>query len=146
MYYKMIIYINSFDFNKISFEDLNINKFYSENLFITQNGLYKKYKQHYYKINNETNHYKNVNIEHIKLLVQEKEDTIIKNKPLTYIPFNHYLINRKTYITMIDDNINFVKEIDNDIISSYYFVVNNNSNLQNIIEIIGLYLNNIINI
>ena len=47
---------------------------------------------------------------------------------------------------MIDDNINFVKEIDNDIVSSYYFIIHNNSDLNNIIETIGLYLNNIINI
>ena len=146
MYYKMIIYINSFDYNKICFEDLNINKFYNENLFITQNGIYKRYKQHYYKLNNENNYYKKENIGHIELLIQNNEDTIIKNNPMTYIPFNHHLINRKTYTTMIDDNIEFVKEIDNNVISSYYFIVNNNNDLNNIIEVIGLYLNNIMNI
>ena len=49
----MLVFINSFDYNKICFEDLPINKFYCENLFITQNGIYKKYKQHYYKLDNE---------------------------------------------------------------------------------------------
>ena len=142
----MRIYINSFDYNKICFEDLNINKFYNENLFITQNGIYKKYKQHYYKINNEINNYEKKNVKHVELILQKNEDSIIKNEPMTYIPYNHFLISRKTYNTMIDDNINFVKEIDNDIVSSYYFIIHNNSDLNNIIETIGLYLNNIINI
>ena len=142
----MLIYINSFDYNKINFEDLNINKFYKENLFITQNGIYKQYKQHYYKINNEINSYKKVKIEHVEILTQKDEDVIIKNEPMTYIPYNHFLISRKTYTTMVDDNINFIKEIDNDVVSSYYFIVNNNSDLHDIIQTIGLYLNNIITI
>jgi len=140
----MLLFINSFDYNKICFEDLMINKFFCENLFITQNGIYKKYKQHYYKLNNEKHTYNEEKIDHIELLVQNNENTIIKSEPLTYIPYNHYLIHRKTMTTVIDDNIEFVKEIDNDIIDNYYFIVNNNSDLRNIIEKIGLYLNNII--
>ena len=48
--------------------------------------------------------------------------------------------------TIISDNIEFIKEIDNDIINNYYFIVNNNTDLRNIIETIGLYLNNIMKI
>lgn len=140
----MLLFINSFDYNKICFEDLTINKFFCENLFITQDGMYKKYKQHYYKLNNENHVYTKEHVEHVELLVQSNENTIIKSKPLTYIPYNHYLIHRKTMTTAIDDNIEFVKEIDNDIIDNYYFIVNNNSDMRNVIEKIGLYLNNII--
>ena len=142
----MLVFINSFDYSKICFEDLPINKFYCENLFITQNGIYKKYKQHYYKLNNEEHVYKKEKIDHVEVLTQSHENTIIKNHPLSYIPYNNYLIRRKTMTTMIDDNIEFVKEIDNDIINNYYFIINNNTDLRNIIETIGLYLNNIMKI
>ena len=140
----MLLFINSFDYNKICFEDLMINKFFCENLFITQDGIYKKYKQHYYKLNNENHTYNKESIDNIELLVQNSESVIIKNHPLTYIPYNHYLIHRKTMTTVVNDNIEFVKEIDNDIIDTYYFIVNNDSDLRSIIEKIGLYLNNII--
>lgn len=141
----MLVFINSFDYNKIYFEDLMINKVFSENLFITQDGIYKKYKQHYYKLNNEKHTYNKEKIDHIELIVQNNENKIIKSEPLTYIPYDHYLIHRKTMTTLIDNNIEFVKEIDNDSIDSYYFIVNNTSDLRDVIEKIGLYLNNIIN-
>ena len=142
----MLVFINSFDYNKICFEDLPINKFYCENLFITQNGIYKKYKQHYYKLNNEEHVCKKEKVDHVEILTQSHENAIIKNHPLSYIPYNNYLIRRKTMTSMIDDNIEFVKEIDNDIINNYYFIINNNTDLRNVIESIGLYLNNIIKI
>ena len=71
----MLLFINSFDYNKICFEDLTINKFFCENLFITQNGMYKKYKQHYYKLDNEEHSYNKENVDHIELLIQNNNFT-----------------------------------------------------------------------
>ena len=44
---------------------------------------------------------------------------------ITNIPFKHYCVNRKKMITNIDENITFIKEIDNDIYDTKYFNVDN---------------------
>ena len=137
----MILYINSFNYDRISFEDLDVYNYENEIIFITNNGIYKKYKHHYYKLNNETIENKLDNVLNVNVILQEKPYEIMKENPLTFIDYEHYLINRKTLSVIIDDNIEFKKEIDNDIIETYYFVLKDNADLKVSIEKIGLFLN-----
>ncbi len=137
----MILYINSFNYDRISFEDLDVYNYENEIIFITNNGIYKKYKQHFYKLNNETINSKEQKTLGVNIVLQEKPYEIIKENPLTYIDYEHYLINRKILSVIIDDSIEFKKEIDNDVILSYYFVLKDDINIETAIEKIGLFLN-----
>ena len=141
----MHLYINSFDFTKISVEDQQNIEFNVETLFFTFNGIYQKYKEHYYKLNYESTEYEEKTVSGVNLLIQKDDTKIIKSKPLTFIPFQHYCVERKTYKVKVDENIDLVKVIDNDVYVSYFFIVNDQLNdFEDIILKIGLYLKNII--
>lgn len=105
-------------------EDESEYKIEYETLFYTANGIYKKYKKHFYKL--KINH----DVKYIKhnnkvFFIQQDSHVIDKNTLITNIPFKHYCVNRKIMITNIDENITFVKEIDNDIYDTKYFIVEN---------------------
>ena len=138
----MHLYINTFNYNKICFEDLDIMEYYIENIFFTYNGIYKKYKEHYYKLNYEENQYSNHEHNNILFLVQQEDTNIIKSNPLTNIPFDHYMVTRKTMKVRINDYIVMVKELDNDFYEIYYFIVDNNNDYETILYDIGLFLAN----
>ena len=141
----MYLYINSFDFSKISVEDLDDIEYKIENLFFTHNGIYSKYKEHYYKLNYENNEYTHTKVSDVDILTQKYDTKIIKSSPLTYIPYQHYCVQRKTFKTRVNENIEIVKSIDNDAYVSHYFIINENLNdLEDIILQIGLFLKNII--
>lgn len=83
-------------------------------------GIYKKYKHHYYQvnINNDNKIYKYNNNEY---LVQENDNIMDKSKIITNIPYNHYIVKRKTMKTYINDNICWIHEVDNDVFTRDYF-------------------------
>ena len=138
----MYLFINTFNYNKLCFEDLDIMEYYIENIFFTYDGIYKKYKEHYYKLNYEDNQYFCHNLNNINFLVQQDDTNIIKSNPLTNIPFEHHMVTRKTMKVRINDYIIMVKELDNDIYETYYFIVDNNNDYETILYDIGLFLAN----
>lgn len=140
----MHIYINSFDFNRIEFEDLDIHDVDYEDLFVTKNGIYKLYKQHFYKLNYEENDFYVEQAHNMDVFVQKHDTKIIKEKPLTSFPLQCHIINRIKYKVMINDNINIVKLVDNNITDTYYFELMNEIPIHEAIEQIGLFLHEII--
>ena len=138
----MHLYINTFNYNKLCFEDLDVMEYYIENIFFTYDGIYKKYKEHYYKLNYENNTYSNHKLNNINFLVQQEDTNIIKSNPLTNIPFDHHMVTRKTMKVRINDYIVMVKELDNDAYENYYFIIDNNNDYETILYDIGLFLAN----
>ena len=96
---------------------------YDEYIY-TNDGLFKKYKKHFYKMDicDEIEEY-TMNID--EFFVQKQEDKLNKNKIITTIPYKHYYVKRKTLTTLIDDDLSFVKEVDNDVFETHYFVTDN---------------------
>ena len=143
----MYIFTNAIDFSKISFEDIDDLKYERETIFCTFEGVFKKYKEHYYKLNYEENEFFDMTIENINILVQKNDTNIIKSNPLTSLPFDHYCIDRKTYMKDIDEYIKFVQEIDNDVFVSNYFIVSDTlTDYSDILLRIGVFLKNIMHV
>jgi len=96
---------------------------YDEYIY-TNDGLFKKYKKHFYQMDicEEIEEYTMNNDE---FFVQKQEDKLNKNKIITTIPYKHYYVKRKTMTTLIDDDLTFVKEVDNDVFETHYFVTDN---------------------
>lgn len=136
----MHIYINSFDFDRIVFEDLDIHDVKQEDLFVTKNGIYKLYKQHFYKLNYEDNEYCTEDEHNMEIFVQKEDTKIIKENPLTCLPLQCFMVNRIQYHVIINENINMIKAIDNGIIENHYFELLNDIPIKDAIEQIGLYL------
>ena len=143
----MYIYTNAFDFSKISFADIDEINYERESIFYTFDGVYKKYKEHYYKVNYENNEYFEENVENINIMIQKNDTKIIKSNPLTSIPFDHYCIDRKTFSKDIDEHIKIVQEIDNDVFVSNYFIVSDTlTDYSDILLRIGIFLKNIMHV
>lgn len=113
----MIIYCN----NSIShvIEDFTHEVQYDEYIY-SANGIYKKYKYHFYQINTDTTE-KQCTYKNKDFFLQEKENTLDKSKIITCIPFYHYYVKRKRIKTHINEHITWIKEIDNDSFSRDYF-------------------------
>lgn len=96
---------------------------YDEYIY-TNDGLFKKYKKHFYQMDicDKIEEY-TMNID--EFFVQKQEDKLNKNKIITTIPYKHYYVKRKTMTTLIDDDLTFVKEVDNDVFETHYFVTDN---------------------
>ena len=136
----MFIYCNNnkeiyFPIEEQDLDKLNISY---ENLIYSHNGIYKKYKKHYYLLNINNEHKRFVK-DKFEYFIQNNINTIDKNNIITTIPYHHYFVNRKIIKCIITDNISIIKEIDNNIYISYYFEVNNDSD--EIIDEICLFLN-----
>lgn len=114
----MIIYCN----NECSFEiEDNEPEIYYDIYIYTPDGIYKKYKYHFYEIDineNITSYFFNEK----DYFVKENQDIMNKNKIITTIPYKHYFVNRKIMKLQISDTITYVKELDNDIYSRHYFI------------------------
>lgn len=132
----MIIYCNL----KVNIvvEDFNKLDIHNEHLIYSNNGIYKKYKKHFYllDINKDIYCYD----KRADFFIQSKENSINKNKILTSIPYNHYFVERKKIYYPLNKNITFVKEIDNDIFVSHYFITSYVND--EILDEICLFLNN----
>lgn len=115
----MIIYSN----NSLKKKDYyDVESIYYDSFIYSNNGIYKKYKNHFYELDICDN-IECININKIKYYVQENENVINKSKIITYIPFNHYYVSRKTIKHKIDDDIYYVKEIDNDVYINEYYIL-----------------------
>ena len=123
---------------KKNIQDLT-NEYTSDEYIYSPNGIYKKYKYHFYKLDIE-NDITIYNYKNNDFYIQNNYYNINKNNIITTIPYQHYHVIRKTYKTNIDDNIIWIKEVDNDIFTNEYFETN--ISLYDALEKISLFLNN----
>jgi len=114
----MIIYSNQSC--PIEIEDL-ANDIYYDSYIYTPDGIYKKYKYHFYEITTNEN-LTNYMFDNVDYFVQENEYKIDKSKIITTIPYKHYFVNQKKIKAQLTDNLILVKEIDNDYYSREYFI------------------------
>ena len=130
----MIIYCN----NSLKKKDVyDIESIYYDNFIYSNRGIYKKYKNHFYELD-ICERIESVNIDNINFFLQEKDHTIKKDKIITYIPFSHYYVYRKIIKHKIDDDIYYVKEIDNDVYINEYYILNHLDDIKKLC----LHLNN----
>tara|TARA_Y100000816_G_C26092468_1_gene577526 strand:- start:1250 stop:1657 length:408 start_codon:yes stop_codon:yes gene_type:complete len=118
----MIIYCNipkSFDIEIFDHYDVTYDE-----LIYSNEGIFKKYKKHFYEID-ICDKVKEYALNDISYFVQENDHVLNKNKIITTIPYKHYQVNRKTLLHTIDHDLSIVKEIDNDVYVTYYFITNN---------------------
>lgn len=103
-----------------------------ETFIYTQHGIYKKYKKHFFLCEYRQGVPKTdvVNYKQREYLIQEDELKINKQKLLTSIPFQCYFVNRTIRKYCLENDVIFVKEIDNDQFESCYFVVDLNDKLK----------------
>ena len=105
-------------------EDADVYETTYDEFIFSNEGLFIKYKKHFY----EMDLCENVNkymLNDTEFLVQKECHRLNKNKIITTIPYKHYHVNRKTIKTIIDDDLTLVKEVDNDIFESHYFITDN---------------------
>ena len=109
-----------------------------ETYIYSQNGIYKKYKKQFFlcEYDSGSSKTKQINYKCKDYLIEENDFKINKKSVLTSIPYQCYFVNRFMRRCFLDNDIVFVKEIDNDHFDSCYFVINNISQL----EYIGSYI------
>ena len=129
----MLLYCN----NSLIKKNYDIESEYYDNFIYSNAGIYKKYKKHFYMLE-ICNNIKCININNFNFFLQEKDNIINKNNLITYIPYNHYYVSRKTIKYKIDEDIYYIKEIDNDVYVNEYFILNHIDN----IETLCLHLDN----
>lgn len=132
----MKVYVNSHINFKI--EDLeNVEEKYDTYIY-TQYGIYQKYKKHFFLCDCENNSPKmsKTIFGQQEYLIEENSFKLNKQKILTSIPYHCYFVNRFTRRCILDNDIVFVKELDNDHFESCYFVLNHINQIKHI----GLYI------
>jgi hypothetical protein len=105
-----------------------------ETYIYTQNGIYKKYKKHFFLCDYDCGvlKTKKVNYKFKEYFIEENDLKLNKKKILTSIPYQCYFVNRFVRKCFLDNDIVFVKEVDNDHFDSCYFLINNISQLEDI--------------
>lgn len=133
----MKVYTNSIV--KLTIEDQDNFQDSYETYIYTQNGIYKKYKKHFFLCElkkNNFSHPENVSLDNKIFFIETDRLEINKQKLLTSIPFNCIFVNRLIKRCCLGENVEYIKEIDNDHYESCYFVVNDFESIKNI----GLYV------
>lgn len=132
----MKVYTNS----KINFsiEDCDLSEESYDTYIYTQNGIYQKYKKHFFlcEYDDHISKTKRVLHESREYLIEENDLKINKKKILTSIPYQCYFVNRFIRRCFLENNITFVKELDNDHFESSYFIIENIEQIKDI----GLYI------
>tara|TARA_Y100000389_G_scaffold64953_1_gene60996 strand:+ start:11905 stop:12309 length:405 start_codon:yes stop_codon:yes gene_type:complete len=116
----------------------NLQESYETYIF-TENGIYKKYKKHFFLCElkkNKIPHPEVVSIDNKQFFIELDELEINKQKLLTSLPFNCFFVNRLIKRCCLEENVEYIKEIDNDNYESSYFVINDIESIKNI----GLYV------
>ena len=134
----MIIYPNNTSLN-FEIEDMNDLEIYYQPYIYTSNGIYTKYKKHYYKLS-DNNVFIDFNYNNINFLAQKYSNKIDKNSLLTSIPYDCYYVNKKIIKCQLNENLCVIKEIDNDVNDSIYFLNNDIDINEDNINIICSYL------
>lgn len=94
-----------------------------ETFIYTEQGIYKKYKKHFYIYETESEH-QEVVIDNIRYLIEKSDNgKINKQSILTSIPYKCFFVNRVIQRKNLDDNIVMVKEIDNGLYENVFFIV-----------------------
>jgi hypothetical protein len=96
---------------------------YDEYIF-TYDGVYKKYNKHFYEID-LCDDIQQACLDDEDFFIQKQEHFLNKHKIITTVPFKHYYVQKKTITHIIDDDLTFVKELDNDVFTNHYFITNN---------------------
>lgn len=132
----MQVYVNSPVNFKIEDRE-NVEEKYDTYIY-TQYGIYQKYKKHFYLCDCEQSSSKisNVAYEQNDYLIEDKRFRLNKQKILTSIPYHCYFVNRLTKRCVLESDIAFVTELDNDYFESCYFVLENIEKIKDI----GLYI------
>lgn len=109
-----------------------------ETYIYTESGIYKKYKKHFFFCEYDSGYSQTerVNLGFQEYLIEKNDLKINKKKILTSVPYQCYFVNRFIRKCFLDNDIVFVKELDNDYFESFYFILNNVSQL----EYIGSYI------
>lgn len=132
----MKVYINA----PVNFEIEDVERFEErcDTYIYTQHGIYQKYKKHFFRCDCEQGLPKlsRVAYEQNEFLIEDKSFKLNKQKILTSIPYHCFFVNRCTRTCILDGDIAFVKEIDNDHFESCYFVLENIEQIKHI----GLYM------
>tara|TARA_Y100000992_G_C21259031_1_gene490202 strand:- start:1131 stop:1487 length:357 start_codon:yes stop_codon:yes gene_type:complete len=103
-----------------------------ETFIYTKQGIYKKYKKHFYIYETESEH-QEVVIDNIRYLIEKSDNgKINKQSILTSIPYKCFYVNRVIQKINLDDNIVMVKEVDNDLYETVFFVVHDLDNIKTI--------------
>lgn len=137
----MIVYYNNEQLLNSHIYDVEFEKCIHEKYLFSNNGIYKKYKHHFYKMDDE-------NIIYEQYTYKDKQDIFVQNiLPkinkkciLTSMNLDSYEVNRERSERVIHDNITLVKEIDNTRYVHVYFIVEN-MELVDAIESIEGYCN-----
>lgn len=119
----------------VAIEDSSDAIINNDTFIYTDNGIYKKYKKHFflYEINSDTCDYA---LNGDTFRIENGISVLNKKILLTYIPQKCYYVNRTTIRLQLDSNVIMVKEIDNDVFESIYFIVSD----YEIVDSIRLYL------
>jgi len=96
---------------------------YDEFIF-SNDGIFTKYKKHFYGMD-ICHHVEEFRLHEEDFFVQKEAHKLNKNKIITTIPYKHYYVKRKTIQTVIDEDLTLVKEVDNDVFVSHYFISEN---------------------
>lgn len=128
----MKVYTNSHV--NVSVEDHeNIEETYDTYIY-TQTGIYKKYKKHFFLCEYDSDIVPTREMQQNghEYLVELNNLKINKQKILTSIPYQCYFVNRITRKCFLENDIIFVKELDNDHFESFYFIVDSLDKLNDI--------------
>ena len=105
-------------------EDADVYDVHYDEYIFSYDGIFMKYKKHFYEMD-LCKHVDTYRFNQQDFLVQQEEHKLNKNKIITTIPYKHYYVKRKVLKTVIDDDLTLVKEVDNDVFVSYYFITDN---------------------
>ena len=111
----------------ISIEDEDKVEEIVETYIYTQQGIYKKYKKHFFLCDCEKEFPKTCKMieDGNEYFIEETGLKINKQKILTSIPHDCYFVNRFIRKCFLGNDITFVKELDNEHFESSYFILEN---------------------
>ena len=90
----------------------------------TSDGIYKKYKKHFYELDLCEDH-EIISVDDNEFLIQKTPHVLNKHKLITTIPYKHHYVKKRRMSYLVDEELMFVKELDNDVFSKHYFISNN---------------------
>jgi hypothetical protein len=110
----MRIFIQEYEGNP----DVQYDKHYTENMFYTDDGLYRYHLHKLYRQNFQTNRYESISYRHYTFLIDHT--TFEDGEILYHIPFKHRFCEEHYSIKDLGQGLTFVKKQCLDQIS-YYF-------------------------
>jgi len=121
-------------------EDKEVIETFDTYIF-TRQAIYKKYKKHFFLCERDEHIcFTKKQIGSVEYIIEDDnfKDNFQMNKQkiLTSIPYQCYFVNRTIQKCTLENDIIYVKEIDNDNFETSYFIIDEHDKL----NFIGLYL------